>query len=148
MHTNDLANYNPNTTDRIQQPESSAAIHCSSPQARNEIKTMGLSKTPASSTGYGEVPADTTRWTSATCLTDGHQKQNVDMPSIFQGSLVPVLAQGIASWLYLLPIKKYQNTVNIKVPVSHQFHLLKGMEQLRPCSSNFVLFQIGQFDLV
>lgn len=67
------------------------------------------------------------------------------MHSIFQGSLVSVLAQGVASLLYLLPTKKYQNTPNIKMPVSHQFHLLVGREQLHPCNSKQTKITLSSF---
>lgn len=84
---------------------------------------MGSRKIPASSIGYAESTSSPGRHHSLdiSYLLDRDQKQNVDVHSIFQGSLV--LAQGIAGCLYLLPAKNYHSTPSIKIPVSHFFSI-------------------------
>lgn len=78
-------------------------------------------------------------------LLDRHQKQNVDKHSIIQGSLALVLAQAIAGCSYLLPAKKYHSTPSIKMPVSHFFHLPKGMAQFHPYNSKLAKITLSSF---
>lgn len=143
-----LTNYKHKTTVDIQQPESSTVTYCSSSQARNKLKKMSSGRIPAS--GIGQ--AGSTHWTSPTDWTDRRQKQNLDMHSIFQSSLVLALAKGIAGCLYLLPAKKITHHPKYKNASVTFFHLLKGTEQLHPYSSKqtkiTVPFQIKQHDFV